>query len=512
MDPDAAFFFGLGPCGALHACSAVVMSADTWLLATFAVLAVLPFFILPYLLPSHVFYAPGYSLSSQNGCSLDELAEFLNRLDWRKYRLLASKEVSCTTRLALYGQFLRELTPYLIEEPHAPFRTQERPTSFPNAVDCTDPRWAGVLTGRLAPRRHQVLYFVPIGFNVRLLEVLLYELYDVVDWFVMYESDVTQIGVTKELLYNATKRRWAQFQDKIIHLSGTWDPALTKRVRESTCSSIIASKRDWTLERGMREAPVRQFKAIRHAYPLDSPDEVIAIGADADEIPSAEAVWRLSRCDFRPPANLSTHIVYFGTLMAKSSLDTLQILRDGRCSSGSQGPWGLTPYVWGAGPVALTLDRVLAEGAIPRVYPRDIGCRTHFDYSSAFVIHLPVGSAVHLSTTREPVMQLFKEAGTMEALESYDSMSVLPLLRAGLAGFVPMTLLREMVSQQAVLTIPVAQMPRSLQEVWFQALPWVIRENPERYCFEVPEGLPSHRDSRCRSLWPCLHDLHFAAH
>lgn len=62
-------------------------------------------------------------------------------------------------------------------------------------------------------------------------------------------------------------------------------------------------------------------------------------------------------------------------------------------------------------------------------------------------------------------MQLFKEAGTMEALESYDSMSVLPLLRAGLAGFVPMTLLREMVSQQAVLTIPVAQMPRSLQEV-----------------------------------------------
>lgn len=134
----------------------MVMSADTWLLATFAVLAVLPFFILPYLLPSHVFcpgilraprgfllvlhtvthrslpHAPGYSLSSQNGCSLDqkaphsatnrpagdpfgvgpsardELAEFLNRLDWRKYRLLASKGVSCTTRLALYGQFLRE--------------------------------------------------------------------------------------------------------------------------------------------------------------------------------------------------------------------------------------------------------------------------------------------------------------------------------------------------------------------------------------------------------------------
>lgn len=25
--------------------------------------------------------------------------------------------------------------------------------------------WAGVLTGRLAPRRHQVLYFVPIGFT-----------------------------------------------------------------------------------------------------------------------------------------------------------------------------------------------------------------------------------------------------------------------------------------------------------------------------------------------------------
>lgn len=40
--------------------------------------------------------------------------------------------------------------------------------------------------------------------NVRLLEVLLHELYDVVDWFVMYESDVTQVrwGLFPRILQN----------------------------------------------------------------------------------------------------------------------------------------------------------------------------------------------------------------------------------------------------------------------------------------------------------------------
>ena len=46
----------------------------------------------------------------------------------------------------------------------------------------------------------QVLHFVPVGYNLRLLEIMLYELYEAVDYFVLYETDATQIGVRKVLL------------------------------------------------------------------------------------------------------------------------------------------------------------------------------------------------------------------------------------------------------------------------------------------------------------------------
>ena len=76
----------------------------------------------------------------------------------------------------------------------------------------------------------KVLHFVPIGYNIRLLEAMFHELYDAVDYFVLYETDATQIGVRKEMFYDKTKERWAKFHDKIIHLTDHIDDSMANSV------------------------------------------------------------------------------------------------------------------------------------------------------------------------------------------------------------------------------------------------------------------------------------------
>eukprot|EP00668_Euglena_longa_P031474 GGOE01040683.1.p1 GENE.GGOE01040683.1~~GGOE01040683.1.p1 ORF type:complete len:490 (-),score=142.02 GGOE01040683.1:55-1524(-) len=481
---------------------------DMWLLLAYVILGILPLLLLPQLVPHQTFQSRRYApFGQRQGCSLDLLAGHLNAIDWGRFRELASRSATCPQRLELYGEFLHTLLPYVAAEPHPPFVVQQRPVPLKATLNCADPRWSTILTGIARERPLQVLYFVPIGYNVRLLEVLLYELHDAVDFFVLFESDATQIGVRKDLFLNATLSRWQRFRHKLILLSSHIPDELATHVRQSACSRSPRG-RDWVLERRMREDPMEQFRHLMSRYRLDPPEQVLAIGSDADEIASGEAVYHLSRCALHPEVDLDNRIVYFGTLMAKYSLSTLQILRDGRCSAGHQEPGDLAPYVWGAGPVGMTLRRVLSEGAVPRVYPSAVGCLNHFDRSSVYVMHLPIGSAIHLSTMSEPTMQLFKEGGTMEALDNFDGMSVLPLLRAGLAGFVPLALLQSMVPQRDFRTTSVFQLSRPAQEVWNRSVPWVMRENPDRFCFELPDGLPKGGPSTCRTVWPCLGDLH----
>ena len=169
----------------------------------------------------------------------------------------------------------------------------------------------------------QVLHFVPVGYNVRLLEAMLWELHEVVDYFVLYETDATQIGVRKTLMLNASMERWAQFHDKIIYFHDHVPTAEGERILQSVCERN--HKGDWTLELQMRSAPVQKFREVMHKYIRSSPDDVLVLGSDADEIATGEAVWHLAHCELKGSPNLNEHVVYFGTVMAKHTLTTLQV-------------------------------------------------------------------------------------------------------------------------------------------------------------------------------------------
>ena len=51
-----------------------------------------------------------------------------------------------------------------------------------------------------------------------LLEIRLNELDDVVDYFVVCESNVTHNGIPKPMFFKENEERFSQFKDKIIYL------------------------------------------------------------------------------------------------------------------------------------------------------------------------------------------------------------------------------------------------------------------------------------------------------
>uniref|UniRef100_A0A7S4CWQ3 Glycosyltransferase family 92 protein n=1 Tax=Eutreptiella gymnastica TaxID=73025 RepID=A0A7S4CWQ3_9EUGL len=339
-------------------------------------------------------------------CRLRTLTTYLHQdVNWPRFKPLTETSLDCPRRMHLYGEFLDALVPYITSYPKESPAVRQRPIPLYRSGNCAHARWKKIFTGAQRAQRLQVLHFVPVGYNLRLLEIMLYELYEAVDYFVLYETDATQIGVRKALMLNASMSRWEPFQDKIIYLHDHVSSFDAHRVLQSVCSGWWP---DWTLEHRMRTAAVQKFHAVMHKYPLDSPDRVLVLGSDLDEIATGEAIWHVSHCELKGHRDLNDHLVYFGTLMAKYTLSTLQPIHNARCAAGHQEPWELAACVWGAGPVVKTLRTVMREGSSPRAYPRDIGCRRPLDVSKK-VVHMPIGSAIHLSSLSEPTMQLFKQ-------------------------------------------------------------------------------------------------------
>lgn len=100
-----------------------------------------------------------------------------------------------------------------------------------------------------------------------LLELRLNELNDVVDKFVLVESDVTFTGKPKPFYYEQNKGRFAKFQDKIIHVK---------------LENIPPTDSPWKMEEYQRNAI---FQALQEC----SINDIILL-SDVDEIPNVEAI------------------------------------------------------------------------------------------------------------------------------------------------------------------------------------------------------------------------------
>lgn len=137
----------------------------------------------------------------------------------------------------------------------------------------------------------------PFFNELDLLDIRFNELYDVVDYFVIIEGERTHQNNPKPLYYLENKERYAQFEDKIIHL--VIDESNFKN--NPTHNEYIS------------------FEVIRHIAEQANDDDILFIGC-ADEIIKADIIKSLAET-YKSPiiVNLHNFCYYLNTQFEENS-------------------------------------------------------------------------------------------------------------------------------------------------------------------------------------------------
>jgi hypothetical protein len=108
------------------------------------------------------------------------------------------------------------------------------------------------------------------------LEIRLQELWDIVDYFILLESNVTYVGNPKPYLFDENKERFAKYMSKIRHIKLDVPFAEQKKVFPNEIDD------HWTREKYQRYAAMQEL--------TDLAKDDIVIVSDCDEIPRAEMI------------------------------------------------------------------------------------------------------------------------------------------------------------------------------------------------------------------------------
>jgi hypothetical protein len=92
-----------------------------------------------------------------------------------------------------YSLFASSLLPWLVGTPPTPLLVPKNPMHM--KLDCSDPRYGLVLSGKKLSTPRMIVDFIPFGYDIDKLEIRLLENFNNVDAFVIYESMMTQTGL-----------------------------------------------------------------------------------------------------------------------------------------------------------------------------------------------------------------------------------------------------------------------------------------------------------------------------
>jgi beta-1,4-mannosyl-glycoprotein beta-1,4-N-acetylglucosaminyltransferase len=158
-----------------------------------------------------------------------------------------------------------------------------------------------------------------------LLEIRLNTLYDVIDHFVIIESDLTHSGEDKPFYYDDNKARFEKFADKIIHYKVSDTPNQFNDLQngnDETLNKIYSyinsqtkrfnrdSQPDYGRDFFQKECVMRPL--------VDCSDDDIIIISDLDEIPNPEILNNINTL------NLTEHIYRFNQNMYCYYLNVLK--------------------------------------------------------------------------------------------------------------------------------------------------------------------------------------------
>lgn len=185
--------------------------------------------------------------------------------------------------------------------------------SVVTSVDTPTPGGAYIIARRARPV--QIIDIAPLLDEIELLEIRLYELRDIVDWFIVIEQNETHTGLAKEVVYHKhigrlTKLLGQHVMRKIIYYNCAY-PAEFK-IEKVVLGSSPQQALHWRRENYMRSGCARTI--VEEMRQKLQPGALLMM-SDMDEIPDAFGVASLKYCHYTQPAapdNNEARLVFFG--------------------------------------------------------------------------------------------------------------------------------------------------------------------------------------------------------
>jgi len=185
----------------------------------------------------------------------------------------------------LLNDFAIELSKYVQPPNHYPIKNQSPP---PIEINCGDPSLKQILTGARRKTPATIIDFVPVGHELDVLEIRLFELLDVVDEHVLLEGTRTFRGHKKPLFYARSADRFRRFP--ITHVVA--DDLDLKPLLQSGDKDL------WNIESSTRYFSLEKYVGA-HGRFNQSDNNVLLMHGDCDEIPSRRALLHAKHCELR---------------------------------------------------------------------------------------------------------------------------------------------------------------------------------------------------------------------
>eukprot|EP00759_Apiculatamorpha_spiralis_P057602 PhF_6_TR8721/c0_g1_i2/m.13690/K00737/MGAT3; beta-1,4-mannosyl-glycoprotein beta-1,4-N-acetylglucosaminyltransferase len=200
----------------------------------------------------------------------------------------------------------------------------------PESFDCSK---YGLKRRAKIPRLH---YGIMIGFESDILEIVLHEIYPVVDSIVITELETTHSKRKKQMLFNTTvqKRKLQRFMDKVTYIP--LNPG-NKRFKDN-----------WAVEKFQRNSVLYEMTVRKDRIGLQEGD-IIMGNIDLDELHSRDLLAKWKVCDVQRP-------LFFYQLQLKFSF---------RCMPYNHlAGYGATVFFWEGKPVDLYRARVIIRSKV----------------------------------------------------------------------------------------------------------------------------------------------------
>lgn len=188
-----------------------------------------------------------------------------------------------------FTSVVRGLVNFIIEDPAEDVDPKCTPPPLPD-IKCEDHKSVfGNNVKRVEDEKQQpkIAILIQLGFDVDMLEVYLWEVYDVVDKFFITESIVSHSNrqIRKPLIWELVrdKPRFKRFQDKVVHF------ILDEADREVPNGNV------WLSEYNQEKLRWEKFKEWNSKTQYFKDTDIIGFG-DTDEIPSRNALAVLKQC------------------------------------------------------------------------------------------------------------------------------------------------------------------------------------------------------------------------